>query len=210
MTSPRKFIVLLRRPRGMTPPDFHEQWLVEGMAAAAAGGAGVTGYVKNHTRSGAYRATEPPFDGYAEIWRDDDGPTALSSLERSCAAVTLPVDVFVIRDGDVPEGAVKSIELIRRRHDLPRAEFGRYWRQHHGPLACAIPFLRYEQNHLAADVANAMPFDGAAITWFHSTDEMRATVGTPAYERTRADELSFLALPSAVLLTDTHVLLTRA
>ena len=206
MATARKYIVLLRRPREMDATEFHERWSAEGAKLASHRPPGLAGYVQNPTRAGAYRSGNPAFDGYAELWLNTEGPVLNTPLEQDCEAVCLAAETYVIRSGDVPGAAVKSIELIRRRQDMAPTDFRGYWRENHGPLACGIPFLRYEQNHVRTDANLASPFDGAAITWFTTMDDMRATVRTIAYERTRADEPNFLLLPSLVLLTDTRVL----
>lgn len=203
----RKTIALLRRPPDMPWSIFHERWAKEGADRAGSAPSSLAAYVQNPARIGAYAHSDPAFDGYAEIWHRADGAAPLTSLERCCDVLLLPVEVHVIRDGHPPVDAVKSIELIHRRADLPEEDFRHYWRKHHGPLACAIPFLRYEQNHVVADAGISPPFDGAAVTWFASTADMRANVGTPAYTRTRDDEPNFLALPSIVLLTDSRVII---
>ena len=201
-----KLIRLRRRPAGMAPDAFHATWLVEARVTLDTI-PGLVGYVQNHCLAGGYRAREPLFDGYAEEYYASADARDARALPQDDDLV-LPVEVTIIRDGPQPPDAIKSIELIRRRPDLLHADFGRYWREHHGPLACAIPFLRYEQNHLTAAAARdpAITFHGAAVTWFGSTAEMRLVAGSEAYQRTRADEANFLDGISPVLLTVTHKL----
>ncbi len=199
-----KLIRLRRRPPGMAPDVFHAAWLAE-VRTMLDTSPELVGYVQNHCLAGGYRNREPLFDGYAEeYFASPDARNAQST--RGDGGLILPVDVTVIRDGAPPSDAIKSIELIRRRSDLGHDDFGRYWRGHHGPLACAIPFLRYEQNHLTAAAAHdpAIAFHGAAITWSGSTAEMRMAAASDAYRRIRADEANFLDGPSPVLLTIAH------
>ncbi|MGH6614602.1 EthD domain-containing protein [Sphingomonas sp.] len=211
-----KLIRLLKRPGGLDPTTFAAKWLADAQAHAQEI-PGLVGYVQNHCLPGAYRKMEPIFDGYSEEYyatpeeRDARGTPAGSPIAMECKArcVTLPVTVAVLQPGDVPEGAIKSIELIRRRPDVSQADFDLYWLERHGPLARAIPFLRYEQNHLtpAAAAAPAIPFHGAAITWFETTDDMRSAARIEAYRRTRADEINFLEGPSPLLLATSRVVL---
>ena len=201
-----KLIRLRRRPAGMATDAFHDVWLAEARAALD-GIPGLVGYVQNHCLAGGYRKREPLFDGYTEEYytsADARDAQVLSDGDD----VVLPVEVTVIRDGTTPPDVIRSIELIRRRPGLSHADFSRYWREHHGPLACAIPFLRYEQNHLTPAAARdpAIAFHGAAVTWFASTAEMRMVAGSDAYRRTRADEANFLTGVSPVLLTTAHKL----
>ena len=91
---------------------------------------------------------------------------SLIGKENHARATLLPVTVAVLHDDCVPSDAIKSLELIRRRPDLTHPQFDRYWQERHGPLARAVPFLRYEQNHLTSDAADRtdISFHGAAIT----------------------------------------------
>ena len=201
-----KLIRLRRRPAGVAPDAFQAAWLAAARAALDTL-PGLVGYVQNHCLAGGYRAHSPLFDGYAEEYYASAEARDANVLPHGDELV-LPVDVTIIRDGVPPPDAIKSLELIRRRPDLSHADFGRYWREHHGPLACAIPFLRYEQNHLTAAAARdpAIAFHGAAVTWFGSTAEMRMIATSDAYWRTRADEANFLDGTSPVLLTIAHKL----
>ena len=201
-----KLIRLRRRPAGMAPDAFHVAWLAEAQAALDAAPA-LAGYVQNHCLAGGYRKGEPLFDGYAEEFYASAEARDAAALPNGDELI-LPVEVAIIRDSYTPPDAIKSVELIRRRPDLDHADFDRYWRERHGPLACAIPFLRYEQNHLTPAAARdpAIAFHGAAVTWFASTAEMRGVAESDAYRRTRADEANFLSGVSPVLLTTAHKL----
>ena len=110
--------------------------------------------------------------------------------------VVMPVDVHVIKDGRIPDNAVKNIEFVNKRPGMALEPFRAYWRNVHGPLASTIPVMhRYEQNHLALSEYErnaAPPYDGLAITWFASTADMRRGTTTPEYAATRADEPNFL------------------
>src|SRR5215510_7833400 len=71
---------------------------------------------------------------------------------------------------------VKLVFCLRRRADLPAAEFHRYWREEHGPLvarhAAALGIRRYVQLHTLDHPLNAAlaasrdvreePYDGLA------------------------------------------------
>jgi uncharacterized protein (TIGR02118 family) len=121
----------------------------------------------------------------------------------------MSVDVYVIKDGTIPDDAVKNIEFVNRRPGMAIEPFQSYWRNVHGPLAAKIPMIRrYEQNHLAlSEHQNSPPpYDGLAITWFASTADMRRATATPEYASTRADESHFLPnghLP--IIITREHV-----
>ena len=113
---------------------------------------------------------------------------------------------------------VDMIKLIFCLHRLPRltrAEFQRYWFEHHAPLvarhSAVLKIRRYVQMHSATDNLNdairasrAAPemYDGVAELWFDSLDDIR---GDPTPERQAAglalleDERKFIDLPRSPL-----------
>jgi uncharacterized protein (TIGR02118 family) len=120
---------------------------------------------------------------------------------------------------------IKLVFCLRRRDDLSREEFQRYWLEQHGPLvrshADALGIRRYVQVHSIDDgislaVAGPRnpppPYDGVAELWFDdlealavagSTDEGRA-----AGAALLADERTFIDLESSPLfLTEEHVII---
>lgn len=211
-----KLIRLLKRPTVVDPTAFQAEWLTEAQQHAHTI-PGLYGYVQNHCLPGAYRKMEPIFDGFSEEYYDTE--EALSArcmlrqspitIENRARTTLMPVSVAVLQPGNVPIDAIKSIELIRRRPDVTQYDFDLYWLERHGALARAIPFLRYEQNHLTPTAAEVpgIPFHGAAITWFSNVDDMRAAARIEAYRRTRADEINFLEGQSPLLLTKTEIVL---
>ena len=110
------------------------------------------------------------------------------------------VDEYVIKDGVVPDNAIKSISFLHFRDTLSPEAAQTYWHEVHGPIAAEIPVLRrYTQSHvrLGAYRGGQRPAcDGLAITWFDSVDAMRESATTEAYRRTRADEPNFIAITS--------------
>lgn len=204
-----KIVTLLKRHARCPVEDFQRSWRdLHGPLVAQA--QGLRRYVQSHALLQGYRKADLLFDGIEEMWfesADDwqrfenaalqDGLQRLAGdmLDES-RTVVMPVDVIVAKDGIVPAGAVKNIEFVNRKADMPLPEFRRYWREVHGPLASRIPVIRrYEQNHLMLDAygrQSAPAYDGLAITWFDSTAEMKRGATTQAYADTRADEPNFL------------------
>jgi uncharacterized protein (TIGR02118 family) len=103
----------------------------------------------------------------------------------------------------------KLVFCVRRRPEIDEAEFHRYWRDVHGPLAASFaPVLgirRYTQVHatggpvsaaLAASRGAPEGFDGVAELWFDNTDALMAAAGTPegiaAGEALLQDERRFI------------------
>jgi uncharacterized protein (TIGR02118 family) len=91
---------------------------------------------------------------------------------------------------------LKLVFCLRRRPELSREEFDRYWREHHAPLvrrvAPALGVRRYVQvRTLDSPVTDALraprgapePFDGVAELWW---DDDAALTGATAREEGRA------------------------
>jgi uncharacterized protein (TIGR02118 family) len=82
--------------------------------------------------------------------------------------------------------------VVRRRDDVGRTEFHRYWREDHGPLVRSfqgiLGFRRYAQLHrldtpfdgaLRASRGAAEPYDGIAQVWWDSLEAMSAGSRSP-------------------------------
>jgi uncharacterized protein (TIGR02118 family) len=219
-----KAIRLFKRKLEMPVQAFQEHWLkIHGPLVAKV--PGLTRCVQSHALIEGYGKGELLFDGIDERWFES--PQVIEAVRRSPEAeavvrdeatfldcsrtVLMHVDVFVIKDGPIPENAVKNIEFVNRRPGMAVPAFQRYWREIHGPIASRIPVIRrYEQNHLASTAysEDATPlYDGLAITWFDSTAEMRRGAATSEYATTRVDEANFLSpghLP--IIITREHPL----
>ena len=117
---------------------------------------------------------------------------------------------------------IKLVFCLRRRPELTRDEFQRYWREQHAPLvrerAKAIGALRYVQVHTAHDDLNAAlrggrggpeAFDGVAELWFENRAALEAAFGTEPARRAGAellaDERQFIDLShSPIWLAEEH------
>jgi uncharacterized protein (TIGR02118 family) len=117
---------------------------------------------------------------------------------------------------------IKVITLIKRKPDLTREEFSRYWREVHAKVALDFPgsrrIRRYVQNHMmdAASLGdwpgavNAQ-WDGVAEVWFDSLDDLRATMSDPDYMKmVRPDEEKFSDLPACqTFIIDENTVIDR-
>lgn len=218
-----KVIHLLKRHPDLSVSEFQSHWL-ERHGPLMARLPGLRRYVQSHALLQGYRKGELLFDGISELWFDDEAAYAaargsqafeqaagdLAQLVDQQKMVEMPVDVHVIKDGPIPPDAVKNIEFVNRRPGMALEPFRSYWIDVHGPIASGIPVLhRYEQNHVKASAyAGGDPvYDGLAITWFASTDDMRRGTKSEAYIAARADEPHFLPdghLP--IIITREHEL----
>jgi len=221
-----KVAVLLKRRTGLPVEEFQEYWRTR-HGPLVARCPEVRRYVQSHALLQGYRKGELLFDGVSEAWFNS--PEAFDAFRKGPAAaersldaanfldrtrtVWMPVDVYVIKDGAIPDGAVKNIEFVNRRPGMGVNPFVKYWREVHGPIASRIPSIRrYEQDHLKPGEygAGEPPYDGLAVTWFASTADMKQGATTPEYAITRADEPHFLPDdPLQILITREHVLVGR-
>jgi uncharacterized protein (TIGR02118 family) len=119
---------------------------------------------------------------------------------------------------------IKLVFCLRRRADLTRDEFQRYWRETHAPLvrerAAAVGLRRYVQVHtLPAGTSAALAgsrsveeeeYDGVAELWWDSLESLGAAAATPEGRRAGAelleDERRFIDLArSPIFLAEEHV-----
>jgi uncharacterized protein (TIGR02118 family) len=117
---------------------------------------------------------------------------------------------------------VKLVFCCRRRPELTREEFQKYWLDEHGPLVRslreALPQMRrYVQSHTLDTPANAAvrasrgaaeAFDGITEVWFDSLEAMGSSSGEEAAaagRRLLEDESTFIDFAnSSVFLTAEH------
>src|SRR5689334_10700935 len=120
---------------------------------------------------------------------------------------------------------VKLVFAIRRREDISREEFHRYWLEEHGPLARnlvePLGARRYVQAHTVAPELNAQlaatrdtseAFDGLAEIWWDSLDALVAAFtseeGQQAGTALMEDEAKFIHLGrSSLFVTEEHPIL---
>lgn len=221
-----KAITCIRRKPGMSVEAFQKYWRTT-HARVASAIPRVRGYVQSHTILSGYRKSQPIYDGIAEMWFDDT--RTLRELNRTpefaatmadeanfierASTVLILTEEHVIKDELVPVGGVKNVEFLTRRPGMAVDEFQDYWRPVHGPIAATIPQVqRYVQSHTRRagyGAGRRPPWDGCAVTWFESTDAMRAAATTAEYVRTRADEANFVAA-APVIITREHVIIPAA
>ncbi|MEJ7717280.1 MAG: EthD domain-containing protein, partial [Thermoleophilaceae bacterium] len=97
---------------------------------------------------------------------------------------------------------IKLAFTLRRRPDLSREQFQRYWREQHAPLvrghAETLRIRRYVQLHTretAADEglrehrSHEEPYDGVAELWFDSVEDLMAAFGNPEGQTAAAELL---------------------
>ena len=112
---------------------------------------------------------------------------------------------------------IKLVFTLRRRADMSREEFQRYWREQHAPLvkrhAEALRIRRYVQTHardtdldeliVVSRGSEPGPYDGVAELWWDSFDDLAQRLAKPeAVEAGRQlleDEKKFIDLARSPL-----------
>jgi uncharacterized protein (TIGR02118 family) len=183
-------------------------------------------YVASITLPGAYRNREPLFDGISEVWFDDEDvlrKTADTPPRKAASAddakfvdiskyAAIVTDEIVQIDGAAKgRDAVKVLSFLTRKPGMSVADFQKYWRTYHGPLAAKLPQARrYAQCHVRpsgyADGKSPL-FDGVAEMWFDNLQAMRDSNDTPEYREVRLDEPKFLATPFRFIIAAEHAII---
>jgi hypothetical protein len=219
-----KLICFVKRNSALSIDEFHRHWreqhaqiIVDTPDFADR----IVRYEQNHRLSADYeRADDPGFDGVAVQWfespddflalissdgyRDRVAPDEAELLDADGLAWMLTdVEHAPIAGPEARDGvACKAYTLLQRRSDLSSGDFHRYWRDVHGPLfrdtpALAQHVVRYEQNHrVEGDLRNLGngEYDGVAIQWLRSPDDLVAMATEPEYaQKIAPDNQRFLA-----------------
>ncbi len=84
--------------------------------------------------------------------------------------------------------------FITRKPSIDEAEFHRYWREVHGPIAMKIPQLRrYVQSHRIPGISQNSAYDGVAEVFLDGLDAAAALRNTQEYlQGALADEPNFI------------------
>ncbi len=220
-----KIVIFFKRKPGMTVEAFQEHWRTI-HADIICKLPGIRRYVQNATLPSGYRKGEPVFDAVAESYFDDT--QAMKALAHApeyakvladepnfidrASMASIITDEHVIKDAPAPREGVKSIDFVTHRAGMPIAEFFRYWREEHAPLMNALPAVRrYVQSHTRSSIyesGRTPAYDGAAMSWYDSTQALKDAAGTPGFAALRADVEKFVdrARSPFVLTTERVVL----
>ena len=210
-------LFLMRRKPGMSREDCQRHWR-EIHAPLAQRIPGIRRYVQSHVI--AAPGEEPPYDGAAEIWVDDEkaATTVFQSREyKEGAYLDEPnfVDIKValrLRTADhmilagAPMGKderlVKRLSFVKRKPGMSPQDFFRYWEDVHGPIASKLPGLRrYLQCHnlMSSYEGQDPPFDGVAQVWFSDIAALENAFSSKVYlADARPDGQKFIA-PEGVM-----------
>ena len=90
---------------------------------------------------------------------------------------------------------VKLVYCIRRKPELSRDEFIRYWAEVHAPIGARIPGLRklvHSYAVTAAGDSRPADFDGMAELWFDDLKSILEARQSAGWAASTADEANFV------------------
>jgi uncharacterized protein (TIGR02118 family) len=85
----------------------------------------------------------------------------------------------------------KVVGLIRRKDDVSREEFVRYWEEEHVPKVLELPAVR--KYTIAPAISSTAPYDGIAELYYDSVEDIKKGDDTEAMRRIKEDEETFIA-----------------
>lgn len=205
-----RLISLSKRPAGYSLADWRQQAgqrRVDAQWLRRLWESGCQRWVGSQVRDEDYAHAEPEADwvdeydfhqlSQARAWRD-----FLQLQENAGAPSGLHVLVHVVvQKAPVLEPAcnaagLKVVRFAKRSPGMAPAAFRAYWKDAHGPIACASPMLRrYEQLHTVDEeyAGKAPAWDGFTLSWFESPAALIAHAQHPAGQAAARDTQHFLA-----------------
>jgi uncharacterized protein (TIGR02118 family) len=114
---------------------------------------------------------------------------------------------------------IKVSVLIKRKQGMSSAEFHRYWKEKHGPLAMGVnDFMghirRYVQCHqvprddLQGMHGGVSQYDGIVELWADSAEEVKRAFDSPGYKDViRPDESNFCDDTEVIFMVTEEVLM---
>jgi len=108
---------------------------------------------------------------------------------------------------------IRLTALLQRNPSLSPEEFQAHWRDTHAGLVSSVPgirdwVVRYEQHPRLVQPGSwtgSEGYDGMAVQWFRSHDDLMAMIQDPAYRhRVSPDELRLLDMQRCAFLVTTE------
>jgi uncharacterized protein (TIGR02118 family) len=172
-----RVMFFLKRRADLDRPSFFRWWL-EQHRPIARELPGLRRYIISH----AIDAEETPFDGVGELWFDNAAaeqaafasPQGQKARADRQAHTARNERLQVVEHPFVDTGARPRFKLVaglKRRPDLTRADFKRWWLERHAPLVVKFPELSRYQVNLVEHGEETFA-DGVAEVCFNDRDAL--------------------------------------
>lgn len=173
----QRIVVYLQRRPELTRAAFHEWWLGSHRELAAQ----LPG-LRRYVISLAVGAEDGPFDGMAELWFDDRTAVEVAYASEAARLARTDSDAQVMRrewlyltehmivDNPSPP-RIKFAAGLKRRQDMSREAFGRWWLERHVPYVRKFPDVRQYRVSLVEEGPEAV-VDGIAEVWFDDLETL--------------------------------------
>ena len=174
----QRVVVYLKRRADLAQPAFFDWWLNQHRALAEK----LPG-LRRYIISLAADNQEGPFDGMAELWYDDlaAADAAFASAAGQVARVDSDAHISRRERLNLTEHTIienlapprfKFAAGLKRRADMSREEFGRWWLERHVPYVKKFPEVRKYRVSLAESGPETVA-DGIAEVWFNDLETLR-------------------------------------
>ena len=206
----------------MTLEEFYTYWRRRHVKASPTPILNLRRYIQGHRV--AVPRGDAPFDGVTEAWYD-----SLEAMLEQRRHVTHDlaikdeaefidhrrVDILttlddIILDGEKKRGMIKGVFLVKRKPTFLRADFKRYWKEVHAPLALKLPGLRrYVQSHAVDEAYEwAEPrWDGVAHLYFDDAQAAEKAMTSDVYlNESGPDVDKFIGTASGFWVQEHHIL----
>jgi uncharacterized protein (TIGR02118 family) len=174
----QRVVIYLKRRADLLQSPFFAWWLGQHKALAAQ----IPG-LRQYIISLAVDAPEGPFDGMAELWFDDLAAADAAFASPAGQAARADADAHVARreclnltehpiiDHPAPP-RFKYTAGLKRRADMSREAFARWWLERHVPYVKKFPAMRKYRVSLV-EFGPETVVDGLAEVWFDDMATLR-------------------------------------
>jgi len=180
----QRLVVYLKRRPELSRGAFHDWWLGPHRELAEQ----LPG-LRRYIISLVLGTGDGPFDGMAELWFDDRAALDAAYASEASAAARADSDAHVARrewldltehvilDNPAPP-PVKFAAGLKRRADMSREEFGRWWLERHVPYVRKFPDVRRYRVSLVESGPESI-VDGIAEVWFDDFESLLRVTSSP-------------------------------
>lgn len=193
-----RVMFFLKRRDGLDRPAFFRWWL-EQHRPLAAKLPGLRRYVISH----AVDAEDGAFDGVGELWFDDAAAeqAAFASPQGQAARADRQAHaarnerLAVVEHAFLDTGAgarFKLVATLKRRPDLSRADFKRWWLERHAPMVMKFPELSRYQVNLVEHGEETFA-DGVPEVCFNDLATLQRVMATAQVKSVQQDSVAHTA-----------------